>query len=157
MKHSHIASIALLAFAFSFSAIANSSFPQGPRTKGDTSKDSSWSGMQQVEVWAVHPGSGYRDGKTYKGANSYCLANNAALATQQQLMAANNAGFSMCAYGWLNQGLVGFVMKGTYSGCGKDGWNSAGYPDKTRKFATYCVGPQAPSNIPSNLKRYISK
>ncbi|MGJ8669844.1 MAG: hypothetical protein ACSHXK_10180 [Oceanococcus sp.] len=108
------------------------------------------------ELWALHPGSGYVNGVNYVEAGNYCKSSGGLLASQAQLVTANERGFSFCAYGWLQGGQAGFVMQGTHKGCGRDGWNSAGKPDQNRKFGAYCVGKSAPRNVSSRLKSDIS-
>ena len=95
--------------------------------------------------WALSAGSGYAEGLDYNSAKAYCESNSGQLATKQQLIEANkNRSFSMCASGWLADGSTGYVMVGNHAGCGRDGFNSSGFPAKTSKKVSYCVGPTLP-------------
>ena len=105
-----------------------------------------------LKFWALSPGNGYADGLNFNGAKAYCESNNGQLANKQQLIKANkHGGFSMCAKGWLADGSSGYVMKGTHAGCGRNGFNSGGFPNKTTKLSTYCVGPTVPASAGSDL------
>lgn len=102
--------------------------------------------------WALSPSSGYAEGLDFNAAKAYCVSNNGQLATKQQLVDANQyRGFSMCASGWLADGSAGYVMAGTQAGCGQNGFNSSGYPAKTSKQASYCVGPTLPDGVDDKL------
>jgi len=99
------------------------------------------------QLWAMHPGGGYVNGKTYNQAVEHCRANSGVLASKGQLLEAQRNGFSMCASGWLNGAVAGYVMVGNHAGCGRDGFNSAGSPNRSKKLGAYCVGSIVPSGV----------
>ena len=94
--------------------------------------------------WAFSPGNGYVNGKTFSEAQDYCSASGGELATPDDLMRAWEAGFQMCAYGWLSGGTSSFVMQGDHVGCGHDGYNTEGQPALSTRRGAYCVGPNEP-------------
>jgi hypothetical protein len=125
--------------------------------KGDTGKGAVVPSDSAFYLWAYHPGSGYVNGFTFKEASTYCSRSAGLLADKQQLIAANESGLSLCAYGWLSDGQAGYVMRGTHSGCGNDGWNSGGFPKQSRKFGAYCVGENPRHDVPDSYKFQLSK
>tara|TARA_R110001592_G_scaffold362581_1_gene677219 strand:+ start:1874 stop:4144 length:2271 start_codon:yes stop_codon:yes gene_type:complete len=100
---------------------------------------------EPIYLWAHHPGKGYVNGKTFSESSAYCQENGGVLASKAQLIAANKNGFSMCVYGWLDTAVAGYVMVGTHSGCGTDGFNGGMKHAENKKFGAYCVGANAPS------------
>lgn len=97
-------------------------------------------------LWVYNPGSGYVNGKTFEESGAYCRSKGGALATKAQLVDANSKGFSMCAYGWLDGGVSGYVMAGAQAGCGRNGFNGGAKTAPDKKLGAYCVGPRAPLN-----------
>jgi hypothetical protein len=100
-------------------------------------------------LWAHNPGKGYINGKTFSESSAYCKAKDGSLATKSQLIEANANGFSMCAYGWLEGGISGYVMSGTHAGCGKNGFNGGRKAEPSKQLGTYCVGPAVPAGANS--------
>lgn len=98
----------------------------------------------QSYLWGMTPGSGYVNGKNFAESEQYCRSKGGVLASKSQLIEANRAGFSMCAVGWLQGGVSGYVMRGTHAGCGADGWNARS-SDKTKKLGAYCIASRAPA------------
>jgi len=101
-------------------------------------------------LWAHNAGSGYINGKTYHESRAYCRSTGGELATKDQLIEANKDGFSMCAQGWLDGGISGYVMSGTRAGCGRHGFNGGTRPSSpNKKLGAYCVGRSAPAGVQS--------
>jgi len=111
----------------------------------------STSASAQEMLWGYLPSGGYTNAFTYKAANTYCVKHGGNIASKTKLLSANKKGFAMCAAGWLQSGLAGYVMVGTHKGCGRDGFNSWGSPNADKTLTAYCVGTTAPSHASKSV------
>nr|ADO27921.1 tumor necrosis factor-inducible gene 6 protein [Ictalurus furcatus] len=83
---------------------------------------------------------------TYKEAKAVCKFEGGSLATYDQLEAARQIGFHVCAAGWFDKGRVGYpiVKSGTNCGYGKVGIIDYGYRlNKSEKWDVYCYNPNS--------------
>lgn len=83
---------------------------------------------------------------TYKEAKAVCNFEGGTLATFDQLEAARQIGFHVCAAGWLDKGRVGYpiVKAGSNCGFGKVGIIDYGYRlNKSERWDVYCYNPVA--------------
>ncbi|XP_028847382.1 tumor necrosis factor-inducible gene 6 protein [Denticeps clupeoides] len=83
---------------------------------------------------------------TYKEAKAVCKYEGGSLATYDQLEAARQIGFHVCAAGWFDRGRVGYpiVKAGSNCGFGKVGIIDYGYRvNKSEKWDVYCYNPKA--------------
>uniref|UniRef100_A0A672FAE0 Tumor necrosis factor, alpha-induced protein 6 n=1 Tax=Salarias fasciatus TaxID=181472 RepID=A0A672FAE0_SALFA len=83
---------------------------------------------------------------TYKEAKAVCKYEGGALATYEQLEAARQIGFHVCAAGWFDRGRVGYpiVKAGLNCGFGKVGIVDYGYRlNKSEKWDVYCYNPHS--------------
>ncbi|XP_030283416.1 tumor necrosis factor-inducible gene 6 protein [Sparus aurata] len=83
---------------------------------------------------------------TYKEAKAVCKYEGGALATYEQLEAARQIGFHVCAAGWFDKGRVGYpiVKAGKNCGFGKVGIIDYGYRlNKSEKWDVYCYNPNS--------------
>ncbi|XP_020493509.1 tumor necrosis factor-inducible gene 6 protein [Labrus bergylta] len=83
---------------------------------------------------------------TYKEAKAVCKYEGGSLATYQQLEAARQIGFHVCAAGWFDRGRVGYpiVKAGAKCGFGKIGIVDYGYRlNKSEKWDVYCYNPNS--------------
>ncbi|MEQ2230067.1 Tumor necrosis factor-inducible protein 6 protein [Ilyodon furcidens] len=81
---------------------------------------------------------------TYKEAKAVCKYEGGTLATYEQLEAARQIGFHVCAAGWFDRGRVGYpiVKPGANCGFGKVGIVDYGYRlNKSEKWDVYCYNP----------------
>jgi len=111
----------------------------------------STSASAQELLWGYIPAGGYSNAFTYKAANGHCVKHGGTMASKTKLLAAQEKGFSMCAAGWLQGGLAGYVMVGAHKGCGRDGFNSWGSPSTDKTLTAYCVGATAPSHASKSI------
>ncbi|XP_007569328.1 tumor necrosis factor-inducible gene 6 protein [Poecilia formosa] len=83
---------------------------------------------------------------TYKEAKAVCKYEGGTLATYDQLEAARQIGFHVCAAGWFDRGRVGYpiVKAGTNCGFGRVGIVDYGYRlNKSEKWDVYCYNPNS--------------
>ncbi|AWP13621.1 putative tumor necrosis factor-inducible 6 protein [Scophthalmus maximus] len=83
---------------------------------------------------------------TFKEAKAVCEYEGGALATYQQLEAARQIGFHVCAAGWFDRGRVGYpiVKAGALCGFGKVGIIDYGYRlNKSERWDAYCYNPDS--------------
>ncbi|XP_043104339.1 tumor necrosis factor-inducible gene 6 protein [Puntigrus tetrazona] len=83
---------------------------------------------------------------TYGEAKAVCKFEGGTLATYDQLEAARQIGFHVCAAGWFDKGRVGYpiVKAGANCGFGKVGIIDYGYRlNKSEKWDVYCYNPGA--------------
>ncbi|XP_028992661.1 tumor necrosis factor-inducible gene 6 protein [Betta splendens] len=83
---------------------------------------------------------------TYREAKAVCKYEGGRLATLQQLEAARQIGFHICAAGWLDRGRVGYpiVKAGANCGFGRVGIIDYGYRlNKSERWDVYCYNPTA--------------
>ncbi|KAM4561318.1 tumor necrosis factor-inducible gene 6 protein [Fundulus diaphanus] len=83
---------------------------------------------------------------TYKEAKAVCKYEGGNLATYEQLEAARQIGFHVCAAGWFDRGRVGYpiVKPGANCGFGKVGIIDYGYRlNKSEKWDAYCYNPNS--------------
>uniref|UniRef100_A0A3B5AU71 Tumor necrosis factor, alpha-induced protein 6 n=1 Tax=Stegastes partitus TaxID=144197 RepID=A0A3B5AU71_9TELE len=87
---------------------------------------------------------------TYKEAKAVCKYEGGTLATYQQLEAARQIGFHVCAAGWFDKGRVGYpiVKAGANCGFGKVGIIDYGYRlNKSERWDVYCYNPNCESSF----------
>ncbi|XP_023192240.1 tumor necrosis factor-inducible gene 6 protein [Xiphophorus maculatus] len=83
---------------------------------------------------------------TYKEAKAVCKYEGGTLATYDQLEAARQIGFHVCAAGWFDRGRVGYpiVKAGANCGFGRVGIVDYGYRlNKSEKWDVYCYNPNS--------------
>uniref|UniRef100_A0A669CXL1 Tumor necrosis factor-inducible gene 6 protein n=1 Tax=Oreochromis niloticus TaxID=8128 RepID=A0A669CXL1_ORENI len=83
---------------------------------------------------------------TYKEAKAVCKYEGGTLATYEQLEAARQIGFHVCAAGWFDKGRVGYpiVKPGSNCGFGKVGIIDYGYRlNKSERWDVYCYNPNS--------------
>ncbi|KAK3569280.1 hypothetical protein QTP86_026571, partial [Hemibagrus guttatus] len=83
---------------------------------------------------------------TYKEAKAVCKFEGGSLASYDQLEAARQIGFHVCAAGWFDKGRVGYpiVKPGANCGYGKVGIIDYGYRlNKSEKWDVYCYNPNS--------------
>ncbi|KAF7709531.1 tumor necrosis factor-inducible gene 6 protein isoform X2 [Silurus meridionalis] len=83
---------------------------------------------------------------SYKEAKAVCKFEGGSLATYDQLEAARQIGFHVCAAGWFDKGRVGYpiVKPGVNCGYGKVGIIDYGYRlNKSEKWDVYCYNPNS--------------
>ena len=73
----------------------------------------------------------------YSNAKEKCNLNGLAIATKTQLMAAFNAGYAVCACGWLSGGISFYPTQIARPGCGVKGLNNCGNDPNTARDV-YC-------------------
>ncbi|XP_013889413.1 tumor necrosis factor-inducible gene 6 protein [Austrofundulus limnaeus] len=82
----------------------------------------------------------------YEEAKAVCKYEGGHLATYEQLEAARQIGFHVCAAGWFDKGRVGYpiVKAGSKCGFGKVGIISYGYRvNKSERWDAYCYNPNS--------------
>ncbi|KAM6934600.1 tumor necrosis factor-inducible gene 6 protein [Xenentodon cancila] len=83
---------------------------------------------------------------TYEEAEEVCKYEGGSLATYEQLEAARQIGFHVCAAGWFDRGRVGYpiVKAGAKCGSGKVGIIDYGHRvNKSEKWDVYCYNPDS--------------